>query len=960
MCWPLLNWYRARLGNRLPRSVASAKPPVAEVQASLPPYPLVVLVGRDAERARVGALLEAAQESRSGALVIRGEPGIGKTALLEDARAQACDMQVLDARGVESESDLPFAGLHQLTRPALHLTDRLPSRQADGLRGALGLADRPGEDRFLISVACLSLLSELAEGGPVLCLVDDAQWLDVPSADVLVFVARRLGAEGIAMLFAARESDHVHFEAPGVPTVELGPLDGDSAMALLSRHAGGALAPRVRDALVEQSRGNALALVGLPATLSEAQLAGEVPLPDTLPLTRDLQRLFLDRVHGLPEGTQRLLLVIAADDSGRLSTIMRAAATLGVEEEALGPAERAGLVSVRDPLVELQHPLLRSAVFQRAASAERRLVHVALADALDGDLEQDQRAWHRAAAAPGPDPLVADELDRAANRARRRSGHAAAAAAFERAAHLSVDGTSRGVRLVNAATAAWDAGQPDRALALIEDASPLIADQHARAQLEHVRGVIQFRCRGLLDAFDTLVNGSSVAAPLDLRKALEMLFDAAHAATTAGDYARVAEAGRRAAALHASGNEMDSVLVGLLIGIGSLQAGESAHELPRVLDAIARGEEFDEPRWLIWASGGAQFVGDLALAAGLLRRAVSLARASGKREQLASALMSFVLDGLIEGRHSVLGEASEGLMLTREAGLENLTTLFLAVHAWFAAVRGEHEECRVHATEARERARASGAGLGSAISIWALSILDLTSGQPREAAARLDALATAPPGAGHPYIALLSKPDIVEASVRTGELQRTEAALAALEGFAEPDGPTWARALTARCRALVAQGESAELEFEHALALHAQGDRAFDRARTALLYGEFLRRERRRVDARAQLRHALELFQQLGAAAWANRARAELRASGESARKRDHITVDELTPQELQIARFVAEGLSNKEVAAQLFLSPRTIDHHLRSVFSKLGITSRGQLARLPLGDAEAAAESPS
>jgi AAA ATPase domain len=330
------------LGNRLPRSVASAKPPVAEVQASLPPYPLAVLVGRDAERARVGALLEAAQESRSGALVIRGEPGIGKTALLEDARAQACDMQVLDARGVESESDLPFAGLHQLTRPALHLTDRLPSRQADGLRGALGLADRPGEDRFLISVACLSLLSELAESGPVLCLVDDAQWLDVSSADVLLFVARRLGAEGIAMLFAARESDHVHFEAPGVPTVELGPLDGDSAMALLSRHAGGALAPRVRDALVEQSRGNALALMGLPATLSEAQLAGEVPLPDTLPLTRDLQRLFLDRVHGLPEGTQRLLLVIAVDDSGRLSTIMRAAATLGVEEEALGPAD--GLV----------------------------------------------------------------------------------------------------------------------------------------------------------------------------------------------------------------------------------------------------------------------------------------------------------------------------------------------------------------------------------------------------------------------------------------------------------------------------------------------------------------------------------------------------------------------------------------------------------------------------------------
>jgi DNA-binding CsgD family transcriptional regulator len=919
-----------------------------------------MLLGRDAERARIGALLEAAQASRSGALVIRGEPGIGKTALLEDARAQAGGMQVLDARGVESESDLPFAGLHQLTRPALHLTNRLPSPQANGLRGALGLAERASEDRFLISVACLTLLSELAESGPVLCLVDDAHWLDEPSADALLFVARRLGAEGIAVLFAARESDHVHFEAPGLPVVELGPLDVHSATALLSRHAGGALAPRVRDLLVEQSRGNALALVELPVALSQAQLAGEDPLPDTLPLTRDVQRLFLERVDRLPGPTQLLLLVIAADDSGRLSTIMRAAGALGVSEEALAPAERAGLVSVRNVSLELLHPLVRSAVYRRAASSERRAVHLALAQALDGDLEQDQRAWHHAAATPGPDPLVADELDRAADRARRRSGHAAAAAAFERAAQLSVDGKSRGLRLVEAATAAWDAGQPDRALALVEDASPLVADARTRAQLEHVRGVIQFRCRGLLDAFDTLVNGSSVAAPLDLRKSLEMLFDAAHAAATAGDYARVADAGRRAAVLPPSGDEVDGVLVGLLIGVGSLQTGETAHELPRVLDAIVHGDEFDEPRWLIWASGAAQFVGDRALAAGLLRRASSRARASGKREQLASALVSFVLDGLIQGRHSVLGEASEGLTLAREAGLENLTTVFLATHAWFAAVRGQSEECRAHAREASERARASGAGLGSALSIWALSMLDLTSGQPREAAARLDALPVAPPGVGHPYIALLSRPDFVEAGVRTGEHERTRAALDALEGFAEPEGPSWARALAARSRALLAQGEDAELEFEHALRLHAEGDRAFDRARTALLYGEFLRRERRRVDARAQLRDALEVFEQLGAAAWTHRAQAELRASGESARKRDHSTVDELTPQELQIARFVAEGLSNKEVAAQLFLSPRTIDHHLRSVFSKLGITSRGQLARLPLGDAEPAAESPS
>jgi DNA-binding NarL/FixJ family response regulator len=912
-----------------------------------------MLLGRDAERARVGALLEAARASRSGALVIRGEPGIGKSALLEDAREQATDMQVLTARGVETESNLPFAGLHQLTRPALHLIGRLPLPQADGLRGALRLADTGRGDRFLISVACLTLLSELAEDGPVLCLVDDAHWLDAPSSDALFFVARRLGAEGIAMLFAARESDNVHFEAPGLPTIDLGPLDVVSAAALLIRDADRAIAPRVQDALVEQAGGNALALVELPGSLSQAQLAGEEPLPETLPLTRDLQRLFLGRVGRLPEPTQHLLLVIAADGSGRLSTIMRAAETLGVREVALAPAEQAGIVSVDGGSLELRHPLVRSAVYQQAASVERRAVHLALAEALDAELERDQRAWHLAAAAAGPDLQVAYELAAAAERASKRSGHAAAASAFERAAHLSIDDESKTQRLVAAATAAWDAGQPSRALALVEEASPLVADPRTRAQLEHVRGVVQFRCGRLLEAFDTLVDGSAVAAPFDLRNALEMLFDGAHAAATAGDYARVAEAGKRAAALPPTGDEVDGVLIGLLIGIGSLQRGESAHELPRVLDAIARGDEFDEPRWLIWASGGAQFVGDSVLAAHLLRRAISSARASGKREQLASALISFVLDGLVQGRHSVLGEASEGLTLTREAGLQNLTTLFLASLAWFAAVRGQRAESRTYAAEAGERARASGVGLAAALCDWAMSILDLTSGQPSEAAARLDAMHAAPAGAGHPYIQLLSRPDAVEACVRSGERERAGAALAALERFAESEGPGWARALTARCRALLARGEDAEHEFERALSLHAEGDRAFDRARTALLYGEFLRRERRRIDARAQLRASLEVFEQLGAAAWAHRARSELRATGESARKRDPSTIDELTPQELQIARFVAEGLSNKEVAAQLFLSPRTIEYHLRHVFAKLGITSRTQLARLPLGDAE-------
>jgi DNA-binding CsgD family transcriptional regulator len=916
-----------------------------------------MLLGRDPERARIGALLEAARASRSGALVIKGEPGIGKTALLEDAREQATDMCVLTARGVETESNLPFAGLHQLTRPVLHLLERLPPPQADAIRSALGLANTGRGDRFLIGVACLTLLSELAEDGPVLCLVDDAQWLDSPSADALLFVARRLGAEGIALLFGARETESAQFDAPGVPTFELGPLDTQSARELVTRHAGGAIAPPIRDVLVEQSRGNALALVELPVGLSRAQLGGEEPLPDTLPLTRDVQRLLLERVERLPEPTQLLLLVVAADDSARLSTILRAAGNLGVPEGALAVAERSGIVFVQGMSLELRHPLVRSAVYQRAASAERRAVHRALAEALDLEVDRDQRAWHLAAAAEGVDARVADEVAAAAERASQRGGHAAAATAFERAARLTVEDTSRGVRLVKAATAAWDAGQPGRALALLDKASPLVADPRTRAELEHVRGVVQFRCGGLLDAFDILVSASAIAAPLDLRKALEMLFDAAHAAATAGDYERVAECGYRAAALPASPNDVDAVLIGLLIGIGSLQKGESADELSRVLGAISLGEQFDEPRWLVWASGGAQFVGDRALAAEFLRRAVSSARASGKRERLASALMSFVLDGLVQGRHSVLGEASEGLTLTTEAGLENLTTGFLATHAWFAAVRGQREECRTYAAAASQRARTSGAGLAAALCDWALSIGDLTGGQPALAGARLAAMRTAPAGSGHPYIGLLCIPDLVEACARTGERQRAKRALSALERFGEPKGPGWSRALSARCRALLTQGENAEGEFERALLLHAEADRPFDRARTALLYGEFLRRERRRIDARAQLRAALEVFEQLGADAWAHQARIELRASGESTRRRDPGALHELTPQELQIARFVAAGLSNKEVAAQLFLSPRTIEYHLRHVFAKLDISSRMQLVHLPLGDAKPTAE---
>ena len=386
----------------------------------------MMLCGRDEERARVEALVAAARSSRSSALILRGPPGVGKTALLEDARERAADMQVLAARGVEAESELPFAGLHQLLRPALHLVERLPGPQAAALQGALGLAQRAGEDRFLISVACLTLLSELAERRPVLCLVDDAQWLDASSADALLFVARRLGAEGIVMLFAARDEDH-RFEAREVPELELGGLDREAAAALIDRGLDADAAPAVRDILIEQAGGNALALVELPKALSPQQLAGREPLPEDLPLTRRVEQLFGEQVRRLPDATQRMLSLIAADGSGRLESVMRASETAGVPAGALAPAEQAGLVSVRGPRVEVRHPLVRSAILQGLSPTERRSVHLALAGILDDDLRLDERAWHLAAATAGTDEGVAGELERAADRARRRSAHAAAA-----------------------------------------------------------------------------------------------------------------------------------------------------------------------------------------------------------------------------------------------------------------------------------------------------------------------------------------------------------------------------------------------------------------------------------------------------------------------------------------------------------------------------------------------------
>jgi DNA-binding CsgD family transcriptional regulator len=907
-----------------------------------------MLIGRAAETAAIERLLTAAREGRSGVLVLRGEAGIGKSALLAHAAEQADGFTILRGVGVEVESELPYAALHQILRPVLGRLGLLPQPQGAALRAAFALSDETVGDRFRVSLAVLGLLADAAEERPVLCLVDDAQWLDGASTDALLFATRRLEAERIALLFAARDDERYPFRAEGLEDLRLAPLEQSAANALLRDHVGFDISAAVVDWLLESASGNPLALMELPHLLSREQLAGTEAVMSALPPITSVEGTYLGRVRSLQPETQTLLLVAAAEGSDDRATVQHASAALGLDPLQLGEAEAAGLIHVEPDRIAFRHPLVRSAVYRGAGFVERERVHRALADVLTTPAEADRRAWHRAAATVGHDGDVADELESTAERAASRSGYAAAAAALRRAAELSVDRKSEGRRLVAAGDAAWRSGNPDSASKLLAAAEPLVEDVRLRAEIDHIRGVIELRRGNLLDAGAVLMNAAERVAPVDPRKALEMLVDAGSVAGRSGDSARMAEIGRLIAALPRSGDEAEAVLSDLLMGVGGIIAGETASEAPRIVGAVARASAFDDPRILSWAATGASTVGDEASEAALLRRAVTVARTSGAVDDLTLILETIVSSGIVGGRLGVEAEAAEGLRLARDANLPNAASALLAGVAWLAALRGNDDECRRSAAEVTRSVRTSNLANANSTAEWAVALLDLSIGNPEAAVARLAALRQAPLGVVHPFFLVLFAPDAVEAAVRAGDRDEAWAGFAPLQGFVADGGPSWALAFGARCRALLAEdAATAEHVYEEALRAHADiPERVFDRARTELLYGEHLRRQRRRAESREHLRAALEAFDSLGAAPWAERARGELRATGETARKRDPGTLAQLTPQELQIARLVAEGRSNKEVAAQLFLSPRTIDYHLRKVFMKLGITSRAELIR--------------
>ncbi len=908
-----------------------------------------MLHGRERERERIGVLLDEAWALRGGSLVLRGEPGVGKSSLLQDSIGRAEGMLVLSTQGIESESPLAFAALHRLVRPVMAHANRLPGPQAQALRRTFGEEAEPVSDRFVIFVAVLTLLSELAEQAPVLCVVDDAHWLDEASSAALAFVARRVGPERIALLFAAREGDVRRFDGVGIPELTIGGLDTDAAGDLLDEQAASPVPRAVRDALLRQTGGNALALVELPKALSATQLSGQAPLPAPLPLTADVQRVFLDRCRHLELGTQTLLLVAATDDSTRPTTVREAAALLGAGSDALEEAEGSGLLVVSGSQVQLRHPLVRSAIYQGATSAARRRAHAALAQVMVADEDVDRRAWHRARAIDQPDAAVAADLDRAAERAAGRGGYEAASAALERAAELSADDTDRARRLFAAATNAWLAGQMARAVFLAEDARPRTADPTLRADLDRLRGRVDLNVGSVAASIRIWTNAARSVAATDRQRAREIGMQATAASTFVRQLDRTdLDPGELSGPVGADADDREQCVSNLLLGFHALLSGNLHRAAGPLAAALAAGRDRTETDLLTNLGIAAFHLGDDDAFRRSFTRLLAQSRDDGAVALVLFALPRLALADLGGGLWTNAGDhASEALSLARSLGQEALTTMPLAQLAWIAAQRGDddYDELMRQLDDVMTRQSTSGI-LGVLVEDtqrWAQACHDALADQPAAALHHLELLQQPP------FIRLAAF-DRLEVAARADRPATAAAWLDELTRFADEVDSPRARAVVAFGRALAADASSAEVHYLEALAHQAAAARPFEAARIHLAYGGFLRRARRRVDARDHLRAALNTFEDLRARPWAERARRELRASGESARKRDETTATDLTAQERQVARLVADGMSNRDVAAQLFLSPRTIDFHLRNVFTKTGVSSRGELAHLDLG----------
>ncbi|QFY10234.1 AAA family ATPase [Nonomuraea phyllanthi] len=906
-----------------------------------------MLYGRSEEQTVITRLLDDAGNGVSGALIVRGAAGVGKSALLDQAAVLAGDrMLVLRGAGIQPEMELPFAGLHLLLHSVLDGIDALPTEQARALRGALGLERFAAGDRFLVGLAVLTLLANTADERPLVCLIDDAHWLDQASAEALLFAARRLDAEGVVLVFAARDDEGM-FDAPGVRELQLRALEATAAEQLLDSHAPD-LAPEVRRGLLAEAEGNPLALIELPATLTGAQRSGELPLHAVgmSPVPSRILRSFHERIAALPAEARTLLLVAACDD-GTLDLVLDAIKRLGGSLYDAEPAEAAGLVRIADGRIAFRHPLVRTAAYQHAPAAARQAAHRALAESLDGHPDAVGRmAWHLALATTGSDEAVAAALERGAEQAESKGGHAGASAAYERAAQLTPHAAERGRRLAAAARAAAELGQYHRAGALADRAAPDLSEPLESARLAQVRAAVA-TARGDLDTAHTTLSGAADAVREqgadDL--AAEMYFDAITAAWLACDFAAVTRTATRAAGIPRA-----HPLLRAASGLGRMAAEEppvALSSMREVIEGLAQSARPADLRRRAALALWDLVIGDDTAA---YHRAVAIereSRTSGAVGVLPMALVLLARAQMFMGRYrDSLSSAQEGYRIARDIGQHHHQALLTGIMTYVAAAQGDEERCQAHAAEIADVTDGATSGIRCA----ALNLLDLAGGR-HEAIVRRALEFDRHSPAARTMMVLHRTQDVVEAAVRLDRTDLARTAAARVQASATATGQPWAQAVALRCRALLASAEEAGDHFEQAVRLHQQGGRPLERARTELLYGEWLRRNRRKLESRQPLESALEIFQRLDARPWTDRTQGELRAAGKRHLAANAPTglIDQLTAQELQIVRLAALGMSNKEIAAQLFLSPRTIGYHLHKAFPKLQVASRGELAQLAL-----------
>ncbi len=898
-----------------------------------------MLLGRELEQRAVDRTLASARSGRSAVLALLGEPGIGKTALLGYARQRAHGLRVLGAHGTESETQLPFAALSELLRPALGLLPRIPPPQALALEGALALREARAVERFAVGVATLSLLAACADEDPLLLLIDDAHLLDAASAQALAFALRRLLAEPIAAILCARSGEPSMLDDSDLPTIVLEGLAPADAAELL-----GSVSASEAGALHSATAGNPLALLEL------REEAGALPpFEGPVRVSARISRSFARRADALEPDARRLLIIAAASFSGELATLARAAATCGIEISELDECEATGLLRRVDSCVEFRHPLARSAVYSEARPRERRAAHRALADALP-DHAADERAWQLALAAAGTDEDAAAALEQAASRARSRGAFAVAAAALERAASLAADPRERERLLVASADSAWTANEPERALSLLARASDGPGDPELALAREILRGRITTRCGPVPDGLAALAAVAEGVCERDPDEAVDLFAEAVEACFYVGDADAMRRYAERAQELaRSSRSPRARFLAATSAGMAGIFGGQDdCAGVDAMRNAVAIAESEPElqcdARLLPWLVMGPLWLRESDAGTRLV------AEAQAARAQASVGVLPWLLNRI--ARHHAgtdswrlaRVEYDEAIALARESGQRTELAGGLAGLAWMEAREGREADCRAHVEEALGLCARLGAGLFEIWAVRALAELELAAGRAQPALAHFERVAEGLERHAISDVDIDPTPEIVECRLRLGDGEAAAGCAVRFNERAQRKGQPWALARALRVRALVAGEDDFEPLFDEALCLHARSADTFETARTHLAFGSRLRRSRRRGDARVQLRGALADFERLDARPWAGIALGELAATGERARRRDPSTLDELTNQELQIAHLLADGATTREAAASLFLSPKTIEYHLRSIYRKLGVKTRADL----------------